>query len=404
MSDLKINRRNKIPQSVFAKNFLNHWAAEFSKTDRVTAAELESDLDLFSTMLEASFQTDTSLNQAAELLLKLFSLSHKTHQTDRWLNLVPLVLSKANSDKIDVSLKVRLLNRMGQTCLLQNQTDQAYSFYKQALTFCDEGHCQDAFCQADCYLHLAEFCHKTQAHETALDYSSALLNLPSFRSFPASFRATAQNLNGLILVALDQISEAFKPFQSAADIWQTEGDEVEQIRSLLNIGFTWLKIGRNDMARQTFEQTLQLAEKYPNKKIVVLNNMGILNFNDDKLQQAIRNWQEGVRTAAALPTAPRVLGEILHNLGFVHQRLRLFEPAATYFDRASLAWRKQNNTFEVARAIGGKAETFSDWGKYQESIALFDKAITVLGEIAADNWLLLELHAGRKAAHEKLKQ
>ena len=101
MSDLKINRPNKIPQSVFAKNFLNHWTAEFSKTDRVTAEELESDLDLFSTMLEASFQTDTSLNQAAELLLKLFSLSHKTHQTDRWLNLVPLVLSKANSNKID---------------------------------------------------------------------------------------------------------------------------------------------------------------------------------------------------------------------------------------------------------------------------------------------------------------
>ncbi len=404
--ELKLNRSRKTPRSLFAKNFLDHWSTELAGTDRVTSEALQSELETFAQMFEASFQTETSLDQSAELLLKLFSLSHKTHHTDKWLKMAPQVLTHAKTSTLDPNLRVKLLNRMGQTYRIQGQLDDAYNTHQQALDLCEKEIADDDFCIADCYYHLAECHREAHQHEKALEFSKAVTERPGFATYPASFQATAHNLCGLTHQQLEQYPQAIKAFERAIEIWGGLDETVELARSKSNLGYLYLETEKFDLAHDHLTRAIELNRNNPIEQGTVFNKLGIFHAMQGDLDVAIEHWQNGKATLNRSQQALTVLaGRISHNLGYAHLRKSNFVAADGELKTAVLNWKKLNNQFELARSLSATGELYHAWGKHRAAVEYFDKVLAILQNFPSETEFREEtLREKAEAEKEAAKQ
>jgi len=382
--ELKLSRSGKTPRSLFAKNFLEHWSTELAETDRVTSEELQSELETFAQMFEASFQTGTSLDQSAELLLKLFSLSHKTHQTDKWLKMAPQVLTHATTGTLDPNLRVKLLNRMGQTYRIQGQLENAYKTHQQALDLCQKGIATEDFCFANCFHHLAEYHREAYQYKKALEYSQATIERPSFATYPATFQATAYNLCGRIHQQLEQYPQAIMAFKSAIEIWSDLNETVELARSKSNLGNLYLETKNFDLAHKYLKSVVELNENNPIEQGGVFNKLGVFHAMQGNLDVAIEHLQKGKAALNRSQTKTILAGRISHNLGYAHLKKGDWGAADSELRTAVFIWKKLNNQFELARSLSATGELYHAWGKHSLAIEQFDKVLEILQNFPAE--------------------
>jgi tetratricopeptide (TPR) repeat protein/peroxiredoxin len=104
-------------------------------------------------------------------------------------------------------------------------------------------------------------------------------------------------------------------------------DDPESAEALYGLGSAYLKKEQRQQARQAFERAVKLTATYPDTLPKAWNNLGLLAAGEDRMAEAVQDFQEALRINPDYLVA-------LENLGNAYRQQKQWDQARSVFERA----------------------------------------------------------------------
>jgi tetratricopeptide (TPR) repeat protein len=174
--------------------------------------------------------------------------------------------------------------------------------------------------------------------------------------------ARSQGLQG-------RFDEAHRTLDAAADLID-DAMPTAKVRCLLERGRVFNTAGTPEVARDFFEQALDLATSSGEDGFAVdaLHMLAIVSPPEGKIEWNLRGLE--VARASDQPRAQRWRGSLLNNLAWTYHDLGRYDDALALFEEA-LEWRReQNQAPETRIATWSVGRALRSLGRYDEAFAL----------------------------------
>jgi signal transduction histidine kinase len=106
-----------------------------------------------------------------------------------------------------------------------------------------------------------------------------------------------------------------------------------------------------------------------------LNNLGILFDLTDRNQQSLRSYYRSLRLYEAYGEDPFQEAMVMVNIGIVLKKIKDYEQAVEYYQRANAIYEENGSDFGVTVTNGNIGGILINLGKYEESLAFSRKAL-----------------------------
>jgi CHAT domain-containing protein/Tfp pilus assembly protein PilF len=156
--------------------------------------------------------------------------------------------------------------------------------------------------------------------------------------------------------------------------------------SYVNIGFVYAAQGIDQEALKQFLSALPILREQNHSYLgAILNNIGIIYFNQGAFTKALSYYQETLRYYQSFlpPNNPRY-GGLLVNIGAVYSRMREFDKALEYYLEALPIVRSSNPRF-LANCLMNIANSYRDTGNTDFALEYHQEALGVKETILSPN-------------------
>ncbi len=188
-------------------------------------------------------------------------------------------------------------------------------------------------------------------------------------------RGCFANQERLSSLVLRDLQDVLPPRESVVPpAQQIPGD----LKQLLDEGWALRDAGKHEDAHRVFKKARQMAEERRHPLTIAKAKYGaacLLNERRENPGEARALLTESLQGFRGVPS-PDGVSRALHQLGILETQARNFDEARAYLKQVVDLARKENDRGGVAFALHQLAELEYQLGRSEESLALFDEALT----------------------------
>ena len=297
------------------------------------------------------------------------------------------------------------LNFLGEVYLTTGQYEKAMSYFQPALKIAKEianaadGDPTDV---AFTLQYIADAHDKQRQYDQALPIYQQALDI--FRDRLKAKKGDHDSLQGSVNITLSRMASiyfksskydlALTSYQQILPIVTERNDHIGKVQTLNNMGVIYANQTAYAQALESYEQALTLVRTlccYRGDEAAILNNLSALYFSLGQNRRALELADQATKIYFKLNTEnfaglQKTEIEILHDvLGEDNSNPTLTSRGLSV--RATVGDTANNNvTVKAGQAnnLNNLAQLYSNSGKYQEAIALFQKAKAIYHEIGND--------------------
>ena len=147
--------------------------------------------------------------------------------------------------------------------------------------------------------------------------------------------ANALRQKGLCLFRQGQSRQAVKLFEDALEIYERINDTSHIPILMMETGMAYDAIGKEEKTKAFYDKALKIWKNEGNLiwQATLLNNLGVLQFNQGEYDRAILTLEEGLLCAKRSGQFQRVEALILFSLGDVYSEVEDFEFAHRHYEQ-----------------------------------------------------------------------
>ncbi|MBV8251050.1 MAG: tetratricopeptide repeat protein [Chitinophaga sp.] len=159
-----------------------------------------------------------------------------------------------------------------------------------------------------------------------------------------------------------------------------ENNRKLQAASLLNLSEGYLYNDQYDQALNYGYSALDICQALGNDSAIAraYTNLGWIFYDTENSYFSLQYHQQAHEIYKKLGN-PRRIALSMNALGLVYLLKDEFETARKYFDSTITLAHQNHSEAMVASALGNRGICENEFGKYQEALADFDKALAILG-------------------------
>ena len=188
---------------------------------------------------------------------------------------------------------------------------------------------------------------------------------------PSGFNNTA-----VMLEKLGELQKAIDNYNVALDGYREIGDRGGEADTLDNLGDMYESLGDRSQALEYYSQALQLVRNFAGSKGTeanVLAHMARLNASENKLDEALKNYNESL----SIPQSKRRQAESLTGIGTVYVLKGNFAEALNYYERALTLRREAEDSKGEAVTLDRMGQALFLSGKRDEALESYKRAVTI---------------------------
>jgi CHAT domain-containing protein len=188
---------------------------------------------------------------------------------------------------------------------------------------------------------------------------------------PVGFNNTA-----VMLEKLGEWQKAIDNYNAALDGYRQIGDRSGEADTLDNLGDMYESLGDRDQALDYYTQALQVVRNFVGSKGTeanVLAHMARLNASENKLDEALKNYNESL----SIPQSKRRQAESLTGIGAVYALKGNLAEALNYYERALKLRKETEDSKGEAVTLDRMAQALFLSGKRDEALESYKRAVTI---------------------------
>lgn len=199
-----------------------------------------------------------------------------------------------------------------------------------------------------------------------------------------SLEALAANYKALILYLQEQYAEAFKLFNSVADLYQKLGDKAKLANAYYYMGYCYNLSKDPDQAITYHSKSRDLRSDVvkadPTNETawrdlyLSQTALGEIFQNNNRFQESISPYEEALKIATRLKDT-KLEGSCKWNLGYIYgDGLNKTQQAITYYREATDAYWESGDTLSTIKLLRNTALQYNVLKNYEESFKLGNRA------------------------------
>jgi CHAT domain-containing protein/tetratricopeptide (TPR) repeat protein len=242
---------------------------------------------------------------------------------------------------VDRKLQGDILNNLGLLLGRFGQGAEGIGHLEEALVIAREG--TDETTQVNVLVNLGFTYEAMLERQKALEsYQKAL---DSSAAAPEVQAAIHNNL-GSFHENIGNWAEALKHLTRAIELLETLGNDRLMAATRNNLGLLYRRSGQHELARESFEKALALAEPDDlDIRVRALNNLGVLFWTMKKVPEALASWRQLVSLAEGHPGHEQVAGYARASVQLGEEKLD--DARATLMDGLDRSRRRGDRIWEA---------------------------------------------------------
>ena len=187
---------------------------------------------------------------------------------------------------------------------------------------------------------------------------------------------------GVVYRSLGKMEQARKYLEQALDIYEKEGDRVEESWSLNHLGRVYSEIGNKEQARLYYEQALQICQEEGDRlgEAAALNNLGRVYGALEQKEQEQQYYQRALDISREEGDR-RGEAATLNNLGRVLDDLGQPDKAQASFEQALRIFREIGNIKGESWALNNLGKICSELGQQEQARKYLEQALLLRREV-----------------------
>jgi tetratricopeptide (TPR) repeat protein len=131
-----------------------------------------------------------------------------------------------------------------------------------------------------------------------------------------------------------------------------------------------------DLLHQVMEQAILRKDNH--LMMLILRDLGELEFNRNRYQLAVYHWQRALDTADRLPEVdPTLRASIYHHLGSAHAKLGLMHDAIAFYDEASQLYEGLESLDQIGQVYMGLGLTYKRLHELKKAQDYAERALSI---------------------------
>ncbi|WP_190445599.1 tetratricopeptide repeat protein [Tolypothrix tenuis] len=245
---------------------------------------------------------------------------------------------------------------LGQVHLAAGNNSQAIRFFQQALAIAKD--------------------IKDPQLETAV---SQVLSNVQLQNNPRKLEADRLFDQGMQQFQTSQFPAASKSWEQALLIYREIKDRVDEVNTLINLGYTYSNLGNFSKAIQLLEPTLAIAREINdrNGESKILRNLGTAYLEKGDYLKAIDYSQQSLNLARETKDREGE-GQSLGNLGLAYTKISDYPKAISYHQQSLAIAQEVNNLQGVVTSLTNLGNVYLDQGAYKQAIELQQQGLAIV--------------------------
>ena len=392
MNSLKINR-NKLLNDIISNYFSKKEEKEFKS---IFSSELSS-FKSFSEQVSAKNKKQVSLNinNEADLQFK-----------------IELLITFAQQ-RLKAEKYAEFLGRLGNFTVTLGETDLAVMIYQSILAYAIYIEGISDFVVADSYYKLGELYRKKSKWDVSFSYIEKAKKIYQQFNDTAGLSKCA-NILGSVYGEMGEFTKAKRNFERALRLLGSLNNPEETGKTEINLGIVNDILGDQEDSKDYYRKALfKFTKSEDNKRIAeIYHNLGMLNLSDDKLKQAVYDFDNSIHYCMKINYMP-VLG-----LSYLGKALALVKNndlklAEQFADKAAVLFNKTKDRLSTAEVYRVKGVIYRKKKMYPKAEHYLNTSLRINVEIGnklnkaetnVELGILLKDRKKTKESNENLEQ
>ena len=190
---------------------------------------------------------------------------------------------------------------------------------------------------------------------------------------------------GRELYQAERFSEAATVWRQAAEVYQTQNDELNQAMLLSYLSLAYQQLGQLPQANEAITSSLKLLQTEQGKGSAsnqlqilaqALNTQGSLQLAQGQAEQAVTTWQRAAATYAQVGDEEGRIGSLI-NLAQAQQILGLYLPARKTLAGVEQALQKQQNLQIKTTGLRSLGNVLQSIGEIDQSRRVLEQSLAI---------------------------
>jgi len=261
------------------------------------------------------------------------------HEFDEALAINQKTIELANSSQNEVML-TKATNQKGIILRMQNQLDEALALFELTLAMCNN-----------------------------------LLEQDEENKEFVSMQITCMNNIGTVYLLQAKIDTALITYQELLRIIPAD-DLQNQLYVQGNLAYIYNKTGDYAKAFEATSMVIDLAKKLdqPTNIAMALNQMGSINYNIGRYNEALRYFFESLTTSKAVGN-PTLIARSYNNIAAVYEKAGKYDSAIIHFLESAKIKEELDNKKGIANTYGNIGQVYTNWGQNHKAIEYYRKSL-----------------------------
>jgi tetratricopeptide (TPR) repeat protein len=322
--------------------------------------------------------------ETAELILQTLIFIERRGYWAEWIPVMEQLLESCPVSEVEI--RGRILNYLGIFYKNNRQLQKAYLTHQAELQIGNAS--QDKWRQAHAAINLGSVCRQLYKYDEAETYILDAQEKFQAIKAPLVKHAFVFMEMGLLMQAKAQLADAEAHLSYAVSLFREGGDPVYLANSLKLLGQVFAAQDKIEEASNAYHEALDNLSQTENHldESRVLNELGILSFNQGKFAEATRLFK--LADSPFLRQSGNLYDQALfaNNLGNVYQAQEKLEDAERSFQRSIHLWQICDEPIQLANSLSGLAEIHVKQEQIAGALNLYQQALDLLAQYPQDSW------------------
>lgn len=231
-----------------------------------------------------------------------------------------------------VGEKVQMLVGIGQTYYLYNDFDQARIYYKRAFKLVSSG--EPNWWQARILTYFGILAFYDSQIDSALSYFENAIEIQKLINDENGLKDNYLNI-GIINLNKNELNVASAAFSKSLTLQQKLNDIAGEIQTEIKLGDVAYQQFAFQRAERLYNSALEKSIERGDRELIAESRkkIGFIHFSQDFPDKAENQLQEALSIAHSI-NDPRLIWRIVHGLGLVSEKQKLFTQAFQYYFQA----------------------------------------------------------------------
>lgn len=237
--------------------------------------------------------------------------------------------------------------------------DERESNYEEILSLLDE----------------SEQYHSDGKYDSAANMLSQALEMANSLNVD-TIQAIVYSAKGNLFRVLEEWDSAISVYEKTLIIYQSKKNKLGQAKSFNHLGNIYLDKDEFTIALSHYQESIKLYEEGSMDQGMILRNISLIHFRLKDFDKALEYCQKALKISE-LNSDPKLKGAVFQMMGIIHKALGNTEVVLGYYEAAMVELESINDNRRVAQLLSSIGNLHFDKENFQTALDYYEKALKI---------------------------